>query len=117
MDGATRFTQRDAVASILITAINIIAGFLIGVLQHGMDLAKALETYTVLTIGDGLVTVMPALMISISGGLIVTRRAPTSASRSTSRSRFSAGLSRSSFRASCWSPWRFCPACPRCRSC
>ena len=73
MDGASRFTQRDAVASILITSINIIAGFLIGVLQHGMDLQHALETYTVLTIGDGLVTVIPALMISISGGLIVTR--------------------------------------------
>ncbi len=73
MDGASRFTQRDAVASILITAINIIAGFLIGVLQHGMDLRKAIETYTVLTIGDGLVTVIPALMISISGALIVTR--------------------------------------------
>jgi flagellar biosynthesis protein FlhA len=73
MDGASRFTQRDAIASILITSINIIAGFLIGVLQHGMDFRKALETYTVLTIGDGLVTVIPALMISISGGLIVTR--------------------------------------------
>jgi flagellar biosynthesis protein FlhA len=73
MDGASRFTQRDAVASILITGINIIAGFLIGVLQHGMDLRRAIETYTVLTIGDGLVTVIPALMISISGGLIVTR--------------------------------------------
>lgn len=73
MDGASRFTQRDAVASILITAINIVAGFLIGVLQHGMELQKALETYTVLTIGDGLVTVIPALMISVSGGLIVTR--------------------------------------------
>ncbi|MGI8991826.1 MAG: flagellar biosynthesis protein FlhA [Bryobacteraceae bacterium] len=73
MDGASRFTQRDAVASILITAINIIAGFLIGVFQHGTDLMRALQTYTVLTIGDGLVTVIPALMISISGGLIVTR--------------------------------------------
>ena len=73
MDGASRFTQRDAVASILITGINIIAGFLIGVFQHGLDLSHALETYTVLTIGDGLVTVIPALMISISGGLIVTR--------------------------------------------
>jgi flagellar biosynthesis protein FlhA len=73
MDGASRFTQRDAVASIIITAINILAGFLIGVLQHGLDLQRALETYTVLTIGDGLVTVIPALMISISGGLIVTR--------------------------------------------
>src|SRR5215467_12329948 len=64
MDGASRFTQRDAVASILITTINIVAGFLIGVLQHGMDFKRALETYTVLTIGDGLVTVIPALMIS-----------------------------------------------------
>src|SRR3989441_797393 len=73
MDGATRFTQRDAIASILITIINIVAGFLIGVLQHGMDLKRALETYTVLTIGDGLVTVIPALIISVSGGLIVTR--------------------------------------------
>jgi flagellar biosynthesis protein FlhA len=73
MDGASRFTQRDALASILITGINIVAGFLIGILQHGMELRRALETYTVLTIGDGLVTVIPALMISISGGLIVTR--------------------------------------------
>ena len=73
MDGASRFTQRDAVASIIITGVNIIAGFLIGVLQHHMDLGHALQTYTVLTIGDGLVTVIPALMISISGGLIVTR--------------------------------------------
>src|SRR5580698_5195683 len=73
MDGASRFTQRDAVASILITTINIVAGFLIGVLQNGMDLKHALSTYTVLTIGDGLVTVIPALMVSISGALIITR--------------------------------------------
>jgi flagellar biosynthesis protein FlhA len=73
MDGATRFTQRDAIASILITTINIVAGFLIGVFQNGMDLKRALTTYTVLTIGDGLVTVIPSLMVSISGGLIVTR--------------------------------------------
>lgn len=73
MDGASRFTQRDAVASILITVINILAGFLIGVIQHGMDLTKALQTYTILTIGDGLVTVIPALMISVCGALIITR--------------------------------------------
>src|SRR6202451_1965217 len=73
MDGASRFTQRDAIASIIITGVNIVSGFLIGVLQHNMDLGHALQTYTVLTIGDGLVTVIPALMISISGGLIVTR--------------------------------------------
>jgi flagellar biosynthesis protein FlhA len=73
MDGASRFTQRDAVASILITTINIVAGFLIGVFQNGMDMKRALTTYTILTIGDGLVTVIPSLMVSISGGLIVTR--------------------------------------------
>lgn len=73
MDGASRFTQRDAVASILITAINIVAGILIGIFQHQMDIVRALKTYSVLTIGDGLVTVIPALMISIAGGLIVTR--------------------------------------------
>jgi flagellar biosynthesis protein FlhA len=73
MDGASRFTQRDAVAGVLITAINIVAGLLIGVVQHGMDIGKALQTYTVLTIGDGLVTVIPALMISISGAMIITR--------------------------------------------
>ncbi|MCS7026683.1 MAG: flagellar biosynthesis protein FlhA [Bryobacteraceae bacterium] len=73
MDGASRFTQRDAVASLLITAVNIFAGILIGVFQHGMEVRRALETYAVLTIGDGLVTVIPALMISISGGIIVTR--------------------------------------------
>ncbi len=73
MDGASRFTQRDAVAGILILVINVCAGFLIGVLQHGMDLSRAFETYTILTIGDGLVTVIPALMISMAGGLIVTR--------------------------------------------
>jgi flagellar biosynthesis protein FlhA len=73
MDGASRFTQRDAVAGVLITSINIIAGLLIGILQHGLDIGKAIQTYTVLTIGDGLVTVIPALMISISGGMIITR--------------------------------------------
>jgi flagellar biosynthesis protein FlhA len=73
MDGASRFTQRDAIASIMITTINIVAGFLIGVLQNGMEWSRALSTYTVLTIGDGLVTVIPALMVSVSGALIVTR--------------------------------------------
>ncbi len=75
MDGAVRFTQRDAIASILITAVNIVAGFLIGALAHEMDLARAFETYTVLTVGDGLVTVVPALLISVSGGILTTRAA------------------------------------------
>lgn len=75
MDGAVRFTQRDAIASIIITCVNILAGFLIGALSHGMAVSDALETYTVLTVGDGLVTVIPALLISVSGGIITTRAA------------------------------------------
>ncbi|MGE3276359.1 MAG: flagellar biosynthesis protein FlhA [Vicinamibacterales bacterium] len=75
MDGAIRFTQRDSVAALLITGINIIGGLLIGVLQHGLDLGTAAETYTILTIGEGLVTAIPALLVSVSGALITTRAA------------------------------------------
>ncbi|RPJ79893.1 MAG: flagellar biosynthesis protein FlhA, partial [Acidobacteria bacterium] len=66
MDGAIRFTQRDAVAAILITGVNIVAGLIIGVMQHGMDLASAARTYTILTVGEGLVTAIPALLVSMS---------------------------------------------------
>ena len=75
MDGAIRFTQRDAMASILITLINIVGGLFIGVLQAGMPLAAAATTFTILTIGDGLVTSIPSLLISIAGGLVTTRTA------------------------------------------
>src|SRR5262245_53424480 len=75
MDGAIRFTQRDAMASILITLINIIGGLFIGVIQYGMPIASASTTFTVLTIGDGLVTAIPSLLISIAGGLVTTRAA------------------------------------------
>lgn len=75
MDGAVRFTQRDAIASIIIVVINIVAGFLIGVLSHGMPLIAALKTFTILTIGDGLVTAIPALLISVTGGIMTTRAA------------------------------------------
>ncbi len=74
-DGAIRFTQRDAMASILITLINIVGGLFIGMFQNGMDALVALETFTILTIGDGLVTAIPSLLISIGGGLITTRAA------------------------------------------
>jgi len=75
MDGAARFSQRDSMATILITAINIIAGLLIGVLQHGADLQTAVKTYTILTVGDGLVTMIPSLLVSIAGGMVLTRAA------------------------------------------
>lgn len=73
MDGAIRFTQRDAIAAILITGINIVAGLLIGVLQHDLDLATAARTYTILTVGEGLVTAIPALLVSMAGALVTTR--------------------------------------------
>jgi flagellar biosynthesis protein FlhA len=73
MDGAARFNQRDSIATILITAINIIAGFLIGVFQLDIPFREALKTYTILTVGDGLVTMIPSLLVSMAGGIIVTR--------------------------------------------
>ena len=73
MDGAAKFNQRDAMATILITAINIVAGIVIGTLQQGVDLLTAVKTYTILTVGDGLVTLIPSLLVSIAGGIILTR--------------------------------------------
>ena len=73
MDGAARFNQRDSLATILITAINIIAGLLIGTLQQGVELSEAVRTYTVLTVGDGLVTMIPSLLVSVAGGITLTR--------------------------------------------
>ena len=73
MDGAARFNQRDSLATILITAINIVAGLLIGTLQQGIDLGEAVRTYTILTVGDGLVTIIPSLLVSVAGGITLTR--------------------------------------------
>jgi flagellar biosynthesis protein FlhA len=78
MDGAIRFTQRDAVASIIIVAINILAGFAIGVLQHGMEIGDALKTFTVLTVGDGVAAAVPSLFISVAAAMITTRTATKS---------------------------------------
>ncbi len=73
MDGAARFNQRDSLATILITAINIVAGLLIGTLQQGIALGEAVRTYTILTVGDGLVTMIPSLLVSVAGGITLTR--------------------------------------------
>jgi len=75
MDGAARFSQRDSLATILITVINIVAGFCIGVFQQGVPFAQALKTYTILTVGDGLVAIIPSLLVSVAGGIVVTRAA------------------------------------------
>ena len=75
MDGATKFVRGDAIASIIIALVNIIGGLIIGMAMLGMDFQSALQTYTVLTVGDGLVTQIPALVISTAAGLLVTRTA------------------------------------------
>ncbi len=73
MDGAAKFVRGDAVAGLIITSVNIIGGLVIGVAQHGMALADALSTFTTLTVGDGLVSQIPALLVSIAAGIVVTK--------------------------------------------
>jgi len=78
MDGASKFVRGDAIAGIIITFINIIGGFVIGVLQQKMPIVVAAQNYTLLTVGDGLVTQIPALIVSTSAGLVVSRAAAES---------------------------------------
>jgi flagellar biosynthesis protein FlhA len=78
MDGASKFVRGDAIAGILIMLINIIGGFIIGVFQYGMDIPSAAQTFTILTVGDGLVAQIPALVISTAAGMVVTRAASAS---------------------------------------
>ncbi|EYU16921.1 flagellar biosynthesis protein FlhA [Photorhabdus aegyptia] len=73
MDGASKFVRGDAIAGLMILVINVVGGLIVGVAQHGMSLGDAGETYTLLTIGDGLVAQLPALIISTAAGVIVTR--------------------------------------------
>ncbi len=75
MDGASKFVRGDAIAGILVTLVNIFGGLIIGMAQRDLDLATAANNYTLLTVGDGLVSQIPALIVSISAGLIVTRAA------------------------------------------
>ncbi len=75
MDGASKFVKGDAIAGLIITSINLLGGFVIGMLQLGLDATQALQTYSILTIGDGLVSQIPALLISTSAGIVVTRAA------------------------------------------
>jgi type III secretion protein V len=73
MDGAMKFVKGDAIAGIIITLINIVGGLIIGVAMNGLSASEAVQTYSILTIGDGLVSQIPALLISISAGMVVTR--------------------------------------------
>ncbi|MGX0890587.1 type III secretion protein V [Pseudomonas sp. ADAK2 TE3594] len=80
MDGAMKFVKGDAIAGLIIVFINLIGGFSIGVLQNGMEPADSMHLYSVLTIGDGLIAQIPALLISLTAGMIITRVAPDSQS-------------------------------------
>ena len=73
LDGASKFLKGDAVAGLLITMLNLVAGIAIGTLSHGLPIGRAFETYAILTVGDGLVTQIPAVIISIAGGLLLAR--------------------------------------------
>jgi len=73
MDGASKFVRGDAIASLVIVGINVVGGILIGVFQHGLPIGQAATTYTVMTIGDGLVSQIPALIISIAAGFLVSK--------------------------------------------
>jgi flagellar biosynthesis protein FlhA len=73
MDGAAKFVRGDAIAGLLITFINVIAGIIIGIVQHNLSLGQATHSYTVLTVGDGLVTQIPALIVSTAAGLLVSK--------------------------------------------
>src|SRR5579883_1478021 len=73
MDGASKFVRGDAIAGLLVVAINIVGGIVIGVVQHKLPLEQAFSTYTIMTIGDGLVSQIPALVISIAAGLLVSK--------------------------------------------
>jgi flagellar biosynthesis protein FlhA len=73
MDGASKFVKGDAIAGLVILCINIFAGLIIGVLQHKMSWGQALQTYALLTVGDGIVTQVPALVVAVATGIIVTR--------------------------------------------
>jgi len=75
MDGASKFVKGDAIAGIIIVIINIVGGFIIGMVQKGMTMSDAVQIYTILSVGDGLVTQIPALLISTATGIVVTRSA------------------------------------------
>ncbi len=77
MDGASKFVKGDAIAGIIIVIINIVGGLLIGMMQRGLEASEAVQIYTILTVGDGLVTQIPALLISTATGIVVTRSAST----------------------------------------
>src|SRR5437764_1073434 len=94
MDGASKFIRGDAIAAVVMIVVNILGGFAVGIFQRGLDLAGALQTYTILTVGEGIVTQIPALLISAAMGLIVTRPGSRGPAREQRGSNLGSELSR-----------------------
>ena len=113
MDGAGKFVKGDAIAGMLITAVNIVGGLVIGTLQKDMALADAASTYTLLTVGDGLVSAVPSLLISVAAGVIVTRAVISNCTSFSDRICSAAAevFSRISVRVSTWDAWALSSAC------
>ena len=89
MDGASKFVRGDAIAGLLVVLINVIGGMVIGILQQGLSFTEAAQAYTLLTVGDGLVTQVPALIVSIAAGLLVSKAGVSGAADKALLSQFS----------------------------
>ena len=89
MDGASKFVRGDAIAGLLVVLINVIGGMVIGIMQQGLSFAEAAHAYTLLTVGDGLVTQVPALIVSIAAGLLVSKAGVSGAADKALLSQFS----------------------------
>ncbi len=117
MDGASKFVRGDAIAGLLIVFINVIGGMIIGIAQQGMSFADAARTYTLLTVGDGLVTQIPALIVSTAAGLLVSKAGVAGAADKALMAQLSGypkALGMSGARDA--DAWRCCPAFRCCRS-
>ncbi len=116
MDGAAKFVRGDAVAGLITTLINLLAGIAIGVGRHGMPFGEAVATFSVLTVGDGLVSQIPALLVSVAAGIVVTKGAPRARPTRRCSASWAAGRSRLAWPLGRPASWRCCRACPSCPS-
>ncbi|BDZ45079.1 hypothetical protein GCM10025866_09880 [Naasia aerilata] len=117
MDGASKFVKGDAIAGIVIIIINLVGGIAIGMLTHGQSIEDAVSTYSLLTIGDGLVTQVPALLMAVSTGMIVTRSGAESDMGSTASGQLAQSRLALLIAGARRSRWRSSRACRSCRSC
>jgi flagellar biosynthesis protein FlhA len=117
LDGASKFVKGDAIAGLLITLLNLVVGLIIGTTIHDMPLGRAFETYSILTVGDGLVSQIPAVIIAIASALLLARGGATGATDTALLSQLGRHPSALATVACCWRSSRLFPACRSCPSC